>query len=90
MDLRLSQPCRPDKKFWFGQYSILYSLQYVGVPAVWSSQLVGDNTSVASENAVAYANGVAYWMGVDKFYKYDGRTQTQNCDLRQYVFEKHK
>jgi len=24
---------------------------------------------------------------VDKFYKYDGRTQTLNCDLRQYVFE---
>ena len=67
--------------------SSLYSLQYVCVPAVWSSQLVGDNTSIASENAVAYANGVAYLMGVDKFYKYDGRTQTQNCDLRQYVFE---
>jgi hypothetical protein len=66
--------------------SSLYSLQYVGVPAVWSSQLMGDNLSIASENAVAYANGVAYWMGVDKFYKYDGRTQTQNCDLRQYVF----
>ena len=67
--------------------SSLYSLQYVGAPVVWGSQLVGDNVSIASENAVAYANGVAYWMGVDKFYKYDGRTQTQNCDLRQYVFE---
>ena len=67
--------------------SSLYSLQYVGPPVVWGSQIVGDNISVASENAVAYANGVAYWMGVDKFYKYDGRTQTQNCDLRQYVFE---
>ena len=67
--------------------SSLYSLQYVGAPVVWSSQLVGDNVSITSENAVAYANGVAYWMGVDKFYKYDGRTQTQNCDLRQYVFE---
>jgi len=67
--------------------SSLYSLQYVGAPVVWGSQLVGDNTSIASENAVAYANGVAYWMGVDKFYKYDGRTQTLQCDLRQYVFE---
>ena len=64
----------------------LYSLQYVGAPIVWSAQLVGENTSIASENAVAYANGVAYWMGVDKFYKYDGRTQTLRCDLRQYVF----
>lgn len=67
--------------------SSLYSLQYVGAPNVWAPQIVGDNTSIASENAVAYANGVAYWMGVDKFYKYDGRTQTLNCDLRQYVFE---
>jgi len=64
----------------------LYSLQYVGAPIVWSAQLVGENTSIASENAVAYANGVAYWMGVDKFYKYDGRTQTLRCDLRQFVF----
>jgi len=67
--------------------SSLYSLQYVGAPVVWGSQLVGDNISIAGENAVGYANGVAYWMGVDKFYKYDGRTQTQSCDLRQFVFE---
>ena len=67
--------------------SSLYSLQYQGAPIVWSTQIVGDNISIAGENAVAYANGVAYWMGVDKFYKYDGRTQTLNCDLRQYVFE---
>jgi hypothetical protein len=25
-------------------------------------------------------------MGVDKFYKYDGRTQTLRCDLLQYIF----
>jgi hypothetical protein len=25
-------------------------------------------------------------MGKDKFYKYDGRTQTLRCDLRQYIF----
>jgi len=67
--------------------SSLYSLQYVGAPIVWAPQIVGDNTSIAGENAVAYANGVAYWMGVDKFYKYDGRTQTLSCDLRQFVFE---
>jgi hypothetical protein len=67
--------------------SSLYSLQYVGPPYVWNTQIVGDNTSIAGPNAVAYANGVSYWMGVDKFYKYDGRTQTLNCDLRQFVFE---
>ena len=64
----------------------LYSMQYVGAPIVWKADLVGDNISIAGQNAVAYANGVSYWMGVDKFYKYDGRTQTMRCDLRQYIF----
>jgi hypothetical protein len=66
--------------------SSLYSLQYVGAPVVWRADLVGDNISITGQNAVAYANGVSYWMGSDKFYKYDGRTQTLRCDLRQYIF----
>ena len=64
----------------------LYSLQYVGVPYVWSSQLLGDNISIVGPNAAIIASGVTYWMGVDKFYMYDGRIQTLNCDLRRHVF----
>lgn len=66
--------------------SSLYSLQYQGAPIVWSTQLVGDNISIASQNAVAFSNNVAYWMGRDKFYAYDGRTQTLPCDVRRFVF----
>jgi hypothetical protein len=66
--------------------SSVYSLQYVGPPVVWSSQLLGDNISIVGQNAAALASGVVYWMGVDKFYKYDGRIQTLRCDLRQYIF----
>lgn len=66
--------------------SALYSLQYVGPPAVWQSQLLGDNISIASQNAAATASGLVFWMGVDKFYKYDGRVQTLRCDLRQHIF----
>jgi hypothetical protein len=66
--------------------SALYSLQYVGVPAVWSTQLLAGNISIYGQNAKAVASGVIYWMGVDKFYKYDGRTQTLRCDLREYIF----
>ena len=66
--------------------SSLYSLQYSGPPAVWGSQLLGDNISLAGPNAVALASGIAYWMGVDKFYKYDGRVQTLRCDLRQFIY----
>jgi hypothetical protein len=64
----------------------LYSLQYLGAPDVWGAQLMGDNISIISENSVAFSNGVAYWMGVDKFYTYNGRVQTLRCDLRQYIF----
>ena len=65
----------------------LYSMQYVGPPFVWSSQLLGDNISIAGPNAVALASGAIYWMGIDKFYMYDGRIQTLNCDLRRYIFQ---
>jgi hypothetical protein len=64
----------------------LYSLQYVGAPAVWRSELLADNISIVGPNTAAVASGVVYWMGVDKFYKYDGRVQTLRCDLRQYIF----
>lgn len=66
--------------------SAIYSLQYQGAPIVWGAQLVGENISIAGQNATTQASGVTYWMGVDKFYKYDGRTQTLRCDLRQYIF----
>ena len=66
--------------------STLYSLQYLGPPVVWGNQLLADNVSLISQNAPVIASGVTYWMGVDKFYKYDGRVQTLNCDLRQYVY----
>jgi hypothetical protein len=66
--------------------STLYSLQYLGAPIVWGTQLQGDNISIAGPNAAALASGVVYWMGVDKFYKYDGRVSTLRCDLRQYIY----
>lgn len=66
--------------------SSLYSLQYLGPPFVWQSQLLGDNVSVIGPNAAVVASGAVYWMGVDKFYVYDGRVQTLNCDLRRHVF----
>ena len=65
----------------------VYSLQYLGPPYVWASQLLGDNISIMSPNSAVIASGVVYWMGVDKFYQYDGRVNTLNCDLRRYVFQ---
>lgn len=66
--------------------SSLYSLQYLGPPYVWGSQLMGDNISIISQNAMALASGIAFWMGKDKFYMYDGSVKTLRCDLREYIF----
>jgi hypothetical protein len=66
--------------------SALYSLQYLGPPNVWQTQLLGGNVSIQGQNCVALASGIVYWVGVDKFYLYDGRVQTLNCDVRRYVF----
>jgi len=65
--------------------SALYSLQYGG-EFFWTPQLLGDIISIASPHAAVNASGVIYWMGVDKFYAYDGRVQTLPSDLRRHVF----
>jgi len=66
--------------------SSIYSYQYVGPPFVWTAQLIADNVSIVGPNAAVIASGAVYWMGIDKFYKYDGRVQTLNCDLRRHIF----
>jgi hypothetical protein len=64
----------------------VYSLQYLGPPFIWGAQPLGDNISIIGPNSAIVASGVVYWMGVDKFYAYDGRVQTLNCDLRRYIY----
>jgi hypothetical protein len=62
-------------------------MQYLGPPYVWGVNLLMDGISIASPNAVVGASNLMFWMGVDKFYMYDGRTQTLPCTVRQYVFD---
>jgi hypothetical protein len=67
--------------------SAVYSLQYLGAPAVWGSELVADGITVMAPNVVAVASNVTYWMGIDKFYVFDGNATTLNCDVRRHVFD---
>jgi hypothetical protein len=67
--------------------SAVYSQQYQGLPFVFNFQLLADNTSIAGPNAVITVHDVTYWMGVDKFYVYNGRVQTLPSALRTYVFQ---
>lgn len=64
----------------------VYGLQYLGPPFVWGSQLVADGVTCMAPNVVAVASNVTFWMGLDKFYKFDGNGTTLRCDVREYVF----
>ena len=65
----------------------LYSLQFLGGAEGWGAQLVGENITIASQRCVAYANGISFWMGLGKFYTYDGTVRPLRCDVRKFVFE---
>jgi hypothetical protein len=67
--------------------SALYSMQYLGPPYVFNFQVLMDNISMISPNSAITVNNVTYWMGIDKFYFYDGTVHTLPCTLWQYVYE---
>ena len=64
----------------------MYSMQYLGPPYVWGFQLLADTISIVGPNAVATVNNSTYWMGVDKFYMYNGTMSVLPCTLRDYVY----
>ena len=68
--------------------SSIYSIQFVGTDEVFSPpQQMSDNVSIISPGACTTVNNTTYWMGIDKFYFYNGRVETLPCTLRQYIFQ---
>jgi hypothetical protein len=64
----------------------VFSMQYLGPPFVFGFTLLDQDVSIASQNAVINVNNAVYWMGLDKFFVYDGRVNTLPCTIRQHVF----
>jgi hypothetical protein len=65
----------------------LYTLQFLGTTDVFGLQEYADNISIMGPRVAISANNITYWMGLDKFYMYDGRVKTLPCTLREYVFK---
>lgn len=80
-----AQVARVENLIWTD--SALYSMQYLGPPYVYRFEVLMDNISIISPNAAITINNITYWMGLDKFYMYNGTVSTLNCTLKQYVFE---
>jgi len=65
----------------------LYILQFLGTTDVFALQEIDGNISIMGPRGVITANNTVFWMGLDKFYLYDGRVQTLPCTLREHVFK---
>lgn len=84
---RIKRAMRTRQEILVWTESTLVSLQFLGTTDVFGIQELADNISLFGPRAVATMNNVTYWMGVDKFYIYDGRVNTLSCPIRDYVFE---
>lgn len=64
----------------------VYTMQYVGLPYVFTFNLLANHISLISPNAVSVANNIVFWMGKDKFYVYDGQVRALPSTLRTFVY----
>jgi len=65
----------------------VYTMQYVGLPYVFSFNLLANHISLMSPNAVSVANNIVFWMGKDKFYVYDGQVRALPSTLRTFIYD---
>lgn len=65
----------------------IYSMQYLGPPYVWGFTMLMDNVTIAGPSAAITVNNATYWMGMDKFFVYNGTVSTLPCSLRRWIFE---
>jgi hypothetical protein len=90
--LRVSSGSRIVRAFRTRQETLVFtdatlnSLQFLGTTDVFGIQELETNISIAGPRAVTSANNVVYWMGVDKFYVYNGRVDTLPSTLRNHIF----
>ena len=84
---RIKRALRTRQEILVWTESTLVSLQFLGTTDVYGIQEMADNISLFGPRAVATVNNVTYWMGVDKFYIYDGRVNTLPCTIRDYIFK---
>lgn len=64
----------------------IYSFRYVGLPYVFSLDILTTGPSMISPHCGIVQDNVTYWMGPDAFYRYDGTVLPLPCEVHAYVF----
>jgi hypothetical protein len=67
--------------------STLNSLKFVGGNEVFRLDEIAASISLIGPNAVITVGTDTYWMGVNTFFKYDGRVTIMQCPLSDYIFK---
>lgn len=92
-DLRVSNGSRIITSYKTRQEILIFTdfavntLQFLGTSEIFGLQEIASDTSIIGPNTVYGANNTVFWMGVDKFYYYNGRVDTLPCTLRQLIFQ---
>jgi hypothetical protein len=64
----------------------MFSLQYIGYPLYWGVQPIVNGITIVGPNSKVVVDDVVYWIGLGKFYIYDGHARELPCSIKDYVF----
>jgi hypothetical protein len=64
----------------------LWSMSYIGQPLIYSFQQVGMECGIISSHAFVGTSNAAFWMGLNRFFRFDGFVSPIQCDVADYVF----
>jgi hypothetical protein len=78
----------PSGLFWATDSLIRVSFTPGNAPIYWSYDIVSSQISIMSSNAVVEMDGIYFWMGVDRFYLYNGGVKVLPNDKNvNYLFD---
>jgi hypothetical protein len=64
----------------------VWTATYIGGEFIYRFDRVGTNCGIVNSRAAVVLDTGAYWMGVNKFFRFDGFVKTIPCDVNDYVF----
>ena len=64
----------------------MWTATYVGGDFIYSFERVGNNCGILGPRAAVTLDTGAVWMGVGRFYRFDGYVKPLDCEVADYVF----
>jgi len=78
----------PSGLFWATDSLIRVSFTAANAPTYWNYDIITSQISIMSSNAIVEMDGVYFWMGVDRFYLYNGSVKVLPNDKNvNYLFD---